>query len=571
MTEILRVVRLLRPYWRSVAQSLLVAALVLVLQIPGPYFTKILIDDAYPNGDLSLMSFALILGAGLSIGVGGISFMSGYFGQCVGTSMGLRFQTLFYQHVQSLDFSFFDSRETGEILARFGDMRSSITSVLQIVSTFIMNGLQLLIFPPILVLINWQLALISLAVLPFDTLLVLVSSRYLRRLSLQLAELSAELTARNVESLGGMRTIQALGLESRVYERLRALLVRTAAVRMRSALVAGTSSYAATLIRAGGALAYGWYGWTQVIGGGLSLGTFMAFSAYAGFLYGPIQNLIGLIHQTQMTLVHTGRFFEIYNLRPTIRDCPTTSAANALRGEIEFRGVSFSYDGRVTALQKIDLRIRARTTVALVGRSGSGKSTLAKLIPRFYDPSDGVVTIDGMDVRTMRLRSLRQQISFAMQGCTLFQGTILENLSFGRDVPRDEIEGAADKACIHEFVRDLPDGYNTIVGEGGVNLSEGQRQRIALARALLVHSPILILDEPTAALDVDSELHIQKALNTARGGRTTVIVAHRLSTIRQADEIVVLDGGRVAERGTHEMLMRRESVYAGLFNRGASM
>ena len=251
VTEILRVVRLLRPYWRSVAQSLLVAALVLVLQIPGPYFTKILIDDAYPNGDLSLMSFALILGAGLSIGVGGISFMSGYFGQCVGTSMGLRFQTLFYQHVQSLDFSFFDSRETGEILARFGDMRSSITSVLQIVSTFIMNGLQLLIFPPILVLINWQLALISLAVLPFDTLLVLVSSRYLRRLSLQLAELSAELTARNVESLGGMRTIQALGLESRVYERLRALLVRTAAVRMRSALVAGTSSYAATLIRAG--------------------------------------------------------------------------------------------------------------------------------------------------------------------------------------------------------------------------------------------------------------------------------------------------------------------------------
>ena len=297
----------------------------------------------------------------------------------------------------------------------------------------------------------------------------------------------------------------------------------------------------------------------------------MAFSASAGFLSGPIQNLIGLVQQTQMTLVHTGRFFEIYNLRPTIRDSPTIQPAHPFRGEIQFRDVCFSYDGRGLVLQNVMLQIPARSTVALVGRSGSGKSTLAKLIPRFYDPTAGSVLIDGRDVRTMRLKSLRRQIGFAMQGGTLFQGSVYDNLAFGRQVSQEEIERAAAAACIHDVVCRLPDGYETIVGEGGINFSAGQRQRIALARVLLVDSPILILDEPTAALDVDSEIHIQKALNAARNGRTTLIVAHRLSTIRQADEIVVLDGGRIAERGTHEMLMEREQVYAGLYNRMASV
>ena len=552
-------------------QTILVGLLIMLLQIPGPYITKVLIDDAYPHKDFTLMSFILILGAVLSLGLGFTNVLSTYFSTYVGVNMGLDFKSRLYSHIQSLDFDFFDNRQTGEILSRFGDLDTSINSTISLVNTFIMNTIQLLIFPPILFYINWKLALISLAILPFDTLLVMISKKYLSRVSLKVTEASAESSAISFESISGIRTVQALGLEATFYQKMRNMFVKVSKLRIQSTHLEGGFNYTGTFLTTVGTLAYGWYGWTQVLEGNLSLGSYMAFSGYVGYLYGPIGNLIGLVGEVELALVHINRFFEIYDLKPKIQDKKNFPTLPPIKGDIYFHNVTFSYQENQPAVYQINLQISMQSTVALVGKSGSGKSTLAKLIPRFYDPQEGHISIDGYNIRRLRLKSIRQQIGFAMQGSTLFQGSIRDNLTFGQEALMHDIEIAARMAHIHDYITSLPDGYEALVGEYGTQMSEGQKQRIALARVLIMNTPILILDEPTAALDMESEYHIQEALKTVKEGRTTIIIAHRLSTIQNADKIVVLDEGQVVGEGTHEELISQEGVYAQLYERTASM
>ena len=567
----MQIVRLLRPYWRFIAQSLLVGVMITFLSLPGPYITKLLIDEVFPHRDYSLLYFVLILGGVLSTFTGLTNFLSSYFSQYVSTNMTFDFETDFYSHIQALDFSFFDKRETGEIIARFGDMQSSIFSIIGIVNTLVMNCLQLMIFPLILFYINWKLALISLAVLPFDTLLVAVTKKHIRNLSKRIAERSAEMSAKTYESLAGIRTVQALGVEKTFFNKIFDIFKEVSSLRLRLALVQNGSGFAANLFKAAGSMAYGWYGWTQILQDNLTLGSFIAFSGYVGYLYGPIENLIGLLPTLETTKVHVHRFFEIYNLRPAIQNRVDMPVMERVQGRIEFSEVSFSYVDDHRILHGVNLEIPPRSMLALVGRSGSGKSTLAKLIPRFYDPDEGQVSIDGRDIQQFQLKSLRRQIGFSMQGGVLFQGSILENLTFGKDIPLQDVEDAARSAYIHDFVTSLAEGYATLVGERGTQLSEGQKQRIALARVLLLNASILILDEPTSALDLESEFYIQEALKRVRQDRTIVIIAHRLSTIQSADQIAVLDDGRISEKGTHDDLLRKGDGYTQLYSRMASI
>ena len=495
-----------------------------------------------------------------------MGFFSGYFAQCVSLKIGLDFQSKFYKHVQSMNFSFFDARETGEIISRFGDMRASVSSMIGITNTFIMNSLQLLVFPPILFFINWKLALISIAVLPLDTALIMVSRRYLKRFSERLAKQSAQLSAKTYESINGMRTVQALGLETGYYGKLENLLTKIARLSVRSAVFQGGSGLIGGIINTGGTLAYSWYGWSQILKGNLTIGSFMAFTAYVAYLYGPIKRLIGLIRTIELTLVHTERFFEVYNIKPAIRDSVEAPPLIVRDGRMEFKDVYFSYDGRNEVLKGINLIVEPGQTTALVGKSGSGKSTLAKLIPRFYDPTHGNVSIDGQNIQHVRLKTLRKEIGFALQGSTIFHGSVMENLTLHRNFPAHSVAEAAEVAYIHDFISSLPKGYDTLVGEQGVRFSEGQKQRIALARVLLMNKPILILDEPTANLDEESNYNVHKALKTVQEGRTIFIIAHQLSTIRQADQIVVMEMGEIVEQGTHNYLFGKGGHYSRIFN-----
>ena len=571
MDQILRLFRLLRPYWKYQVQSLSIGIMATLFTLPGPFITKLLIDNVYPNSDFSLLYFILIFGATFTVFMGLTQSLSGHFETYVSTAMSFDFEKRFYRHIQSLDFSFFDKRETGEILSRFADMQSSLSSVIGIVNILTMNLFQLAIFPAILFYVNWKLALISMIVLPFDTLLITATRKRIRRLSKLTAEKTAEMKARAYESISGIRTIQALNVEGVFLGKVFTVFLEISRLNLKWSMLQNLSSFASTFIRAGGTLAYGWYGWTQILQRNLSLGDFMAFSAYTAFLYSPVERLIGLVPQLETTRVHADRFFELYELEPAIRDDPELPTLSTTRGEVRFDGVSFSYDGSRRVLSDIQLTIESHSMVALVGRSGSGKSTLTKMIPRFYDPDEGSVCIDEQDIRRVRLNSLRHNIGFAMQGSTLFQGTVSDNLTFGRDVPLSDVTAAAKAAHAHDFIVDLPKGYQSMVGEQGVQLSEGQRQRIALARVLLLDTPILILDEPTSALDMESEQFIQEALQRVRQSRTVIVIAHRLATIQAADNIVVMDYGAIVEQGTHEELLSMGDLYTQLCHQTASI
>ncbi len=568
MRSLIRLAGLLRPYWRPILQSLLVGVLVSLLALPGPYITKLLVDEVYPRQDVPLLHFVLLSGAAVTLCLGFIQALAAHFGQRVGALLSLDYQMRLFAHVQGLDFAFFDTRETGELLSRFEDMHSSLGQVIGMFSAAALNTLQLLVFPAILFWLSWPLALLSLLILPLDTALALVTRRVYGRLSQAIAVCRARLSAEAYETLAAVRTVQSLGLEGAMLQRLRTRFLEVAGLQVHASLVQNLAAGAATLLRAGGSLAFSYYGWLSVLEGRLSMGTFMAFSGYAAYLYGPLQSLIALVPQIEVARVHAQRFLEIYDRRPAIRDAPGAIAVTRARGEIEFRGVWFGYGDR-PVLCGIDLRIPPGARVALVGRSGAGKSTLVKLIPRFYDPARGAVLLDGVDVRQLRLASLRRQVGFAMQGSALFRGTIRDNLCFGQPVTAAELEAAARAACVHACIAALPQGYDTAVGEGGCTLSEGQRQRLALARVLLLDAPVLILDEPAAALDPESEAELRRALQTACAGRTTVLIAHRRETIEAAELIVVLDAGRAVESGTHAQLQRCGGLYARMFGAAA--
>ncbi len=473
-----------------------------------------------------------------------------------------------FAHMQRLSLRFHDTQRRGDLITR-------LTSDIQAIQDLISNGLIVLgsnafLLIGMLILmfwLNWQFAFVALAVAP---LLFWTIFRYTHRIKVAAREARVStglLASLAQETLASIRIVQGLDQEERQNDRFQAQSESSLRSYLEGVRYQARVAPLVDVFAAAGLALVMWFGATHVLQGQLTTGDMVIFFAYVTNLYSPMKALARLSYVTSKASVSAERIADIMSVRSEVTNHQGAREVSQLKGEIEFRDVSFEYQSGQPVLYRINLRVAPGEKVAIVGATGAGKSTLISLVPRLYDPSSGTVSIDGEDIRNYSVQSLRAQISLVLQDSLLFSGTIRENIAFGRpDASDKEIVAAAVLANAAEFIDALPDGYETLVAEGGTTLSGGQKQRIAIARAILRGSPILILDEPTSGLDAASERTVIDALERAARGRTTLLIAHRLTTVRLADRIIVLDKGRIVEEGPHQELLSRRGKYAHLYS-----
>jgi ABC-type bacteriocin/lantibiotic exporter with double-glycine peptidase domain len=490
-----------------------------------------------------------------------------YFQLNVGLLMSVDVGARFVRHLESMSFRFYDERRTGEIISRFSDAQGAVNSTVGLVSTLALSSMQLLIFPAVCLLISWKLTVLALLLYPLDIWIYSIMNRRLYQQNTLVAESRAELQAKLYETLSGIRTVQALGVEKQVEKNIATSLL----VVVRRNLDVGRTSlwgkYGTSSLKDISTLILAWFGWHYVIDGAITLGQLIAFSMYLSYLSTPVRSLFSLSQSLQQTLAHANRFFEIYDAVPDIRNRNDNlhPIGNTIES-IRFSAVSFAYTKGRPALRSITTDIPVRGMTAIVGRSGAGKTTMVNMLPRFYDPTDGTLFVNDLDVRSVDLTDLRSKIGYVMQRNSFFGGTIFNEITLGREnADLTDVRNAARRAHIDEFIESLPAGYDTPVSEFASNLSEGQRQRIALARMFLLDRPIVVLDEPTSALDIASESLIRKSIDELRSSRTLIVIAHRLNTIERADKVIVLRDGAIVEEGTYQDLIKQGGELSQLY------
>jgi len=557
---------LLRPYWKNILVFAISGMCLTGLSLVYPWLTQWLVDDVMLRQDASLLVPILLITLVVTLLRATLSFLNSYYVAYVQHQMAYDIQFRFFTHLQRLSFSFYDGRETAEVLSRLRDAALSREIMISVITTLINNLLYLAFVPAIVFLMNWKLALIAGFTLPWMAFSFFVLSRIVKRYARLTAEKGAEVSARNYEFISGIREIQSMSVEEQILRRIRHRYLQYRKLDMKLRSFGFMQGFIGAVMAAVGTLLYTGYGASQVINGQMTVGELLAFTAFVGYLYNPITSIVGLMVPIQEVLVHTQRFYDVYDLQPEVQNPKKPLRLARAKGNISFENVGFGYDPERPVLKGIDLKIPAGATVAIVGETGGGKSSLVSLVPRFYDPQSGSVVLDGTDIRRYALPDLRSQVALVMQHPFMFVGTILENITCGRKGYRfDQVVEAAEAANAHDFIASLPETYHTPVGEKGATLSGGERQRIAIARAFLLDRPILILDEATASVDQQTESLILDALLRLHHDRTTVAIAHRLTTIQHADIIVVMKDGRIIERGDHLTLMALKGHYSQLF------
>jgi ATP-binding cassette subfamily B protein len=564
-----RLMGFLRPYRAQLWGSMVFAWVAIGMTVLIPWLGGQAVNAIKDGEKSDLLPLALAI-VGASIFRLGLTVVRRLVAGKVSLAVEFDLRQTFYAHLQRLDLGFFDGQQTGQLMSRATVDLQAIRFFLGYGLIFITQSLLTIVLASaVMIAINPLLALIALAPAPF---VVYTASRYNRVSRPALQEVQqriAELTAEAEENVSGIRIVKAFAREEHQLHRFQRAVARVFDQSIYSTRLAAFFSPLIGLLPQFGVALVLLVGGREVINGTLSLGNFSAFYLYVGMLAGPMRMLGVTMGMSQRAIASGNRMFEIIDREPAIQSPPGAPALPAGGGEVELRRVTMRYDGSAPALSDIDLHIEAGRTVALVGPSGSGKTSLVALIARLYDPSEGSVTVDGADIREIEVDSLRSEVAFVADDSFLFTASVAENIAYARqDASREEIEAAARRAQADEFIRELPDGYETRVGERGLTLSGGQRQRVAIARALLADPRILILDDATSSVDATTEEAIKSGLAEVMAGRTTFIIAHRLSTVALADEVVVMDGGRIVDRGSHRELLEGCGFYREIAEHG---
>ncbi len=553
-------------FFADMACALLMSAIALVVPLGVRTITEDVLAQgmASPQGRilrLGLILFLLVIVQALC------QYFLDYQGHHMGAKMERDMRAQLFRHCQGMSFSFYDTHKVGELMSRItADSLSLAEFFHHFPEDVVVNALKLAGATAILFAINWKVTLAILALLPFMAVYTLYYSRKMREALAQGRRRAGDINAQVEDSLSGVRVVQSFtneGVEEEKFDRQnqRFLESRRRGYQGEARLYCGMDAFANLL-----PIAVAVFGGLAVWAGAMALPDLILFMLYVNYFAGPVRSLANTSRLLQEGVTSFARYWEMMETPPEIQDSPEARELPKVKGDLELRGVSVSYNGGASVFHGLNLPIKAGEYVALVGASGVGKTTLCSLIPRFYQVQKGQILLDGQPVENATLRSLRQNIGMVQQDVYLFAGTIGENIAYGKPgCTQEEIVAAAQKAGAHEFIQKLPQGYDTDVGPHGVRLSGGQQQRVSIARVFLKDPPVLIFDEATSALDAHSEKIVQRSLEQLARRRTTLVIAHRLSTVRKAGRIIVLDENGVCEQGTHQELLALGGVYAGLY------
>jgi ABC-type multidrug transport system fused ATPase/permease subunit len=564
-----RCLTFLRPYLRLSAGAYLALLCISALALIIPQFIRWIVDRGIGGQDARLLGWSVLTLLGLTVIRGGLTFVQGQWTETASQSVAYDLRNAIHRKLADLSFSYHDRTETGQLLSRAVQDVERIRFVTGRAFLRLTDGIVLLLgTTAMLAWMNPRLALLALSTMPLLGWRAFHYGRRMRPLSLAIQQQLAVLTTRLEQNLRGARVVKVFAQQEAEIARFDRENERWFDLSAQSVRLQAFNEPLMDLIANAGVVFIIGYGGSLVIRSQLTLGELVAFSIYLAQLVQPVRRLGTIIPALSQAAAAGERIFEILDVESEVQDAPDATPLPPVRGHVCFEHVSFAYFRRHQVLADITFEAQPGQIIALLGITGSGKSTIVNLIPRFYDPTEGCITIDGYDIRCVTLNSLRDQIGIVLQETMLFATTMRENIAFGRpDATEAEIVEAARAAQAHSFIAEMPNGYDTLVGERGATLSGGQRQRIAIARALLKDPRILILDDATSSVDTETEQLIQIALERLMRGRTSFVIAQRLSTLRKADLILVLaGGGRIAARGTHDELLRTSGLYADIYH-----